>query len=443
MKVKNVLLWVVSVFLLLVSLGGFLNNAISGILILLSAIGCNPLFLKQLEKISKKPKKRILIPVITVLFIAGIAATPTPNTSSSATAEQVKEVEVTDVTEKAETETTEVSTTSNASADSTATTEQSTPTEQATAQADSTETTSEVQPTSQEAAQEETIKSTSNANTISTMDYNGVTYTIIDVDGGDRTGTRQGNVAVDIGYGDRVYWAFTNEYGQLVNVTADQVTLQDDSSEKVNSDGRYYDDEAEVPGTEQEDLDQGHVIADSLGGVANAYNITPQNSTLNRNGDQAYMEKIIRDAGGCENFVATITYADTTTQIPSHYHFEYDLMGNHVVDDFDNVNPDAVNAASASTATSGSDSSSNTASVAAVAGTAESTTTTQETTAVEQTEQVADNTEQTSIEVHITETGSKYHSAGCRYLKKSDKVTTLDNAKALGLEPCSVCNPPQ
>ena len=175
--------------------------------------------------------------------------------------------------------------------------------------------------------------------------YNGATYKIIQVDGGDLSGSRQPNVAVDIGYGDRTYWAFTNGYGQLVYVTADKITLQDDSTEPVNSDGRYYLDEAKVMGTEREDLDEGHVIADSLGGVSNAYNITPQNSTLNRHGDQAYMEKVIRDAGGCENFIATITYPDTTTQIPSHYHYEYVLNGNKVVDDFDNVNPDEVNAA--------------------------------------------------------------------------------------------------
>lgn len=177
-----------------------------------------------------------------------------------------------------------------------------------------------------------------------TIEYNGVTYKIIEVDGGDLSGERQPNVAVDIGFGDRQYWAFTNEYGQLVYVTADKITLQDDSTEQVTSSGRYYNDEAKVPGTEQEDLDQGHVIADSLGGVSNAYNITPQDSTLNRHGDQAYMEKVIRDAGGCEKFVATITYSDTTTQIPSHYHYEYILNGENIVDDFDNINPDEVNA---------------------------------------------------------------------------------------------------
>jgi hypothetical protein len=165
---------------------------------------------------------------------------------------------------------------------------------------------------------------------------------IIEVDGGDLSGHREPNVMVDIGFGDRKYWAFTNEHGQLVRVVADEITLQDESSEPVLSNGRYYSDEAKVSGTESPTLDQGHVLADSLGGVANAYNITPQDSTLNRHGDQAYMEKVIRDAGGCTNFEAIITYPNTTTQIPSHYKYSYTIMGNEVVDEFDNVNPEPV-----------------------------------------------------------------------------------------------------
>lgn len=180
-------------------------------------------------------------------------------------------------------------------------------------------------------------------NDADTMEFNGVSYNIKQVDGGNLSGERKANVAVDIGFGDREYWAFTNEYGQLVYVYASKIILQDDDTEPVNADGRYYGDEAKVPGTELDDLDEGHVIADSLGGVSNAYNITPQNSTLNRHGDQAYMEKVIRDAGGCKEFFATITYPDTTTQIPSHYNYEYILNGENVVDDFDNVNPDEVN----------------------------------------------------------------------------------------------------
>ena len=176
------------------------------------------------------------------------------------------------------------------------------------------------------------------------LEYNGKSYEIIEVDGGDRNGTRQKSVAVDIGFGDRIYWGLTNEYGQLVYVLADEIILQDDSTEPVTSKGRYYADEANVPGTERSDFDQGHVIADSLGGVSNAYNITPQNSILNRHGDQAYMEKVIRDAGGCTNFVATITYPDTTTQIPSSYKYEYTLKGNRIVDEFPNGDPEKTNA---------------------------------------------------------------------------------------------------
>ncbi|MCR1824937.1 DNA/RNA non-specific endonuclease [Terrisporobacter muris] len=169
-------------------------------------------------------------------------------------------------------------------------------------------------------------------------------YKLIEVDGGNLSGHREPNVVVDIGFGDREYWAFTNEYGQLVKVIAKEIILQDDSKEPVTSSGRYYPDEAKVPGVESKYLDEGHVVADSLGGVSNAYNITPQNSTLNRHGNQAYMEKAIRDAGGCTDFVAIITYPDTKTQIPSHYSYTYTIKGNVINDEFDNVNPDEYNA---------------------------------------------------------------------------------------------------
>ncbi|WP_028393956.1 DNA/RNA non-specific endonuclease [Bacillus cihuensis] len=168
-------------------------------------------------------------------------------------------------------------------------------------------------------------------------------YKIIEVDGGNLSGHREPNVVVDIGYGDRKYWAFTNEFGQLVHVIADEIILQDDRTEPVTSSGRYYSDEAKVPGVERADLDEGHIIADSLGGVSNAYNITPQNSTLNRHGDQAYMEDAIRKAGGATNFEAIITYPNTETQIPSHYKYTYTLKGNKIVDEFDNGNPDEIN----------------------------------------------------------------------------------------------------
>ncbi len=183
-------------------------------------------------------------------------------------------------------------------------------------------------------------------------------YKLIGVDGGDLSGYREINVAVDIGYGDREYWAFTNEYGQLVRVIADEIILQDDRNEPVLSSGRYYPDEAKVPGVERDVLDEGHIIADSFGGVSNAYNITPQDSTLNRHGDQAYMEDVIRSAGGATNFEAIITYPNTETQIPSSYQYTYTLMGKKIVDTFDNVNPDDVNASLGLTGSEPSDSTS-------------------------------------------------------------------------------------
>ena len=43
--------------------------------------------------------------------------------------------------------------------------------------------------------------------------------------------------------------------------------------------------------------------------------------------------------------------------------------------------------------------------------------------------------------VYITETGKKYHSGGCRHVKKSKIAIEINDARAQGYEPCSVCNP--
>lgn len=165
-------------------------------------------------------------------------------------------------------------------------------------------------------------------------------YILATVPDCDLSGGRLPNAKVDIGFGDREYWAYTNEYGQLVRVEAKEIILQDEVNEEVTDKGRYCRDEAKVPGTERSDLDEGHVIADSLGGVSNAYNITPQNSTLNRHGDQAYMEKVIRDAGGAKDFVAIIEYPNNETQIPSYYEYHYTVKGNRVNERYPNGNPE-------------------------------------------------------------------------------------------------------
>lgn len=43
--------------------------------------------------------------------------------------------------------------------------------------------------------------------------------------------------------------------------------------------------------------------------------------------------------------------------------------------------------------------------------------------------------------VYITDTGSKYHSSGCRHLKKSKIAISEDKAIAQGYTRCSQCNP--
>lgn len=252
-------------------------------------------------------------------------------------------------------------------------------------------------------------------------------YRFIEVDGGDLSGHREPNVVVDIGFGDREYYAFTNEYGQLVKVIAKEIILQDDSREPVTSSGRYYKDEAKVPGVESKDLDEGHVIADSLGGVSNAYNITPQNSTLNRHGDQAYMEKVIRDAGGCTDFVAIISYPNTTTQIPSHYSFTYTLRGNVINDEFDNINPDEYNAGLNTDTTSNNSAATSDANTSNNSNTNTNTNTSDSTT--------------TSGTVYWTPNGKSYHTTkSCSTLSRSKTIlegTLQESGKS---DPCDRCH---
>lgn len=51
--------------------------------------------------------------------------------------------------------------------------------------------------------------------------------------------------------------------------------------------------------------------------------------------------------------------------------------------------------------------------------------------------------DETAFTVYITETGTKYHLSGCRFLSESKIEISLSNAKAQGYTPCSVCNPPE
>jgi len=58
-------------------------------------------------------------------------------------------------------------------------------------------------------------------------------------------------------------------------------------------------------------------------------------------------------------------------------------------------------------------------------------------------EEITDKKSTNDTTVYITKTGSKYHSSGCSYLRKSSIPISLKDAKGRGLTPCSKCNPPE
>lgn len=281
-------------------------------------------------------------------------------------------------------------------------------------------------------------KSTSNSTTSNDM-FDG--YKIVDVNYCSLSGSRQANVAVDIGYGDREYWAFTNEHGQLVKVVAKKIIPQNDDTEDVNSNGRYCNDEAKVPGVEASDLDEGHVIADSLGGVSNAYNITPQNSTLNRTGKQADMEESIRNAGGCTDFTAIITYPNTSTMTPSHYAYTYTLNGKVTKTEF--YNKSSSKSSSTSNKKNSSKSSSSSKKSSNTSKSSSSSNKSSNSNKSKSNSSSNSSVESTPVggQVWISATGSKYHSKNnCgRMDPNKARQISLSEAESRGFEPCSKC----
>lgn len=267
--------------------------------------------------------------------------------------------------------------------------------------------------------------------------FNG--YKIVDVNYCSLSGSRQANVAVDIGYGDREYWAFTNEHGQLVKVVAKKIVPQNDNTEDVNSSGRYCGDEAKVAGVEASDLDEGHVIADSLGGVSNAYNITPQNSTLNRTGKQADMEESIRKAGGCTDFTAIITYPNTSTMTPSKYSYTYTLNGKVVKTEFENKGSSSSSKSSSSSTSSSNKKSSS----SSTSNKKSSSSNSSSSNSSKSSSSSNSSVESTPVggQVWLSATGTKYHSKpNCgRMDPNKARQISLSEAKSRGFEPCSKC----
>lgn len=177
----------------------------------------------------------------------------------------------------------------------------------------------------------------------------------------DLNGYREKKVKVDVGFDStrdtlptgesyngtditRDYWGYTNSHEQLVFVNADKIILQNDKLEAPweEGSGRYSSSVSSVKGCDDTydngivfgSYDKGHVIADSLGGMSIAYNVTPQDSYINGSttypgihGMQAQFEDEIRNYGGAEYFTARIEYANKKTNIPSKYHVSY-IIGN-------------------------------------------------------------------------------------------------------------------
>lgn len=163
--------------------------------------------------------------------------------------------------------------------------------------------------------------------------------TVYSVDACDLSGSRKPNAKVDVGYGERQYYGYTNEYSQLVYGYASSLKLQNSRTENVTDSGRYCSDEANVPGTESSSLDQGHVFGDALGGVANAYNITPQNSYVNQtqiNELEREMQDTLYNGGSVTNFETKIYYPNSTTQTPVRYELSYNINGESRTYSFNN-----------------------------------------------------------------------------------------------------------
>ena len=54
-------------------------------------------------------------------------------------------------------------------------------------------------------------------------------------------------------------------------------------------------------------------------------------------------------------------------------------------------------------------------------------------------EEIVSDSENLGTMVYVTDTGTKYHEYGCRYLRKSCNEIEFENAKNRGYKPCKIC----
>lgn len=85
----NVILWLLSIFVLLLALVGFSENILAGILFLIAAVMTNPVFLKLLRSKGLRFKKLLYIPVVIIIWFCGVFAYPTSESDTSADAQEV------------------------------------------------------------------------------------------------------------------------------------------------------------------------------------------------------------------------------------------------------------------------------------------------------------------------------------------------------------------
>ena len=141
------------------------------------------------------------------------------------------------------------------------------------------------------------------------------------------------------------------------------------------------------------------------------------------------MEKVIRDAGGCTDFVAIITYPNTTTQIPSHYSYTYTIKGNVVKDEFDNVNPDEYNSNLQSNTSSNSSNNSTSSSPSSSSNKNNSSTSGNQ------------SSSSSSGKVYWTPNGKSYHSTkSCSTLSRSKTILEGTIQESGKHDPCDRCH---
>lgn len=142
---------------------------------------------------------------------------------------------------------------------------------------------------------------------------------------------RNPNAKVNVGSGSREYYAYTNENSQLVLITADEIVVQNESTETVNDSGEYCDSPAEVVG------DSGYtparIISDSLGGASNSYNVIPAGNAKSQ--FEAIQSQILA-AGGATNFRAYLTYPSDDSNTPSLIDVSFKIDENLVEYQFSN-----------------------------------------------------------------------------------------------------------